>query len=342
GMTMGPVVPALQAEDGSFVGWYISGTWDTGTPQVNTVAFDASGTVRWTVQNEVPEMATEGGGLIAASGTTYDENGSANGFIKPATLSSLGNSYQIGSVDLFVAPSIYIALSYWAFQGGNQAVKGAAIPNPQYPLLPSCTDTGNSCNSGPQPADLLWNAKQDLIRRLSNDDCKTLAKNEVLDKVTYGFWGNPVNPDNFINYLRNTFHFYNGSTSTLNMQDAMCGEGNSSGCGPKVILKDYFAGTSEPTAVTVTASHPLKSFWQPTFTSEGSGVFGIGIDPSSSGANIYNESALFHEALHGYTGLYDADLGTWYRLNVADAILHSVNISIYIKNHVLSQTACNF
>lgn len=126
------------------------------------------------------------------------------------------------------------------------------------------------------------------------------------------------------------------------MKDAVCGEGNSSACGQSILIKDYFGG-NPVTVVTVTASHPLKTFWQPNFVSYGVGQFGVGIDPSNNGANLYNESALFHEALHGFTGLYDADLATSYRLNIPGVLGGpSEPISVYILNNVLSQPACTF
>ena len=48
----GQVVPVLQAQDGSFVG----------TAGGNMVAFNATGTVRWIVPNETPQIATADGG----------------------------------------------------------------------------------------------------------------------------------------------------------------------------------------------------------------------------------------------------------------------------------------
>ena len=59
--------------------------------------------------------------------------------------------------------------------------------------------------------------------------------------------------------------------------------------------------------------------------------FGDGIDPSPNGVNIYNESDLFHEAIHGMTAQYDDILES--TLGVSDP---SINVSIYIKNNVLS------
>lgn len=98
------------------------------------------------------------------------------------------------------------------------------------------------------------------------------------------------------------------------------------------------------TAQTVTPGKPLMSFWQPNYSpprkdSNGNlldGGFGVGIDPGSYGANIFNESNLLHEALHGMTGVGDFEL-QGYLMGSAQQGAPSVNISIYIKDNVLSK-----
>jgi len=106
------VQPVLQAEDGSFVGDMetLDGCC---TIQDNMVAFDASGNVRWVVPNEQPQIATDDGGVIGASGITYDANGNATGQIpNMPTYSWLGYQYKIGSVESTVPDVIYLAASW--------------------------------------------------------------------------------------------------------------------------------------------------------------------------------------------------------------------------------------
>ncbi len=43
------------------------------------IAFTSFGSTLWTVPNDTPQIATADGGVIGASGTTYDQNGKANG-----------------------------------------------------------------------------------------------------------------------------------------------------------------------------------------------------------------------------------------------------------------------
>ena len=79
----------LQAQDGSFVG-----TIDYHNGPSSMIAFDASGSLRWSVPNEQPQIATADGGVIGQSGITYDQNGNATGQIAVATQSWRGNQYR--------------------------------------------------------------------------------------------------------------------------------------------------------------------------------------------------------------------------------------------------------
>jgi hypothetical protein len=102
---------------------------------------------------------------------------------------------------------------------------------------------------------------------------------------------------------------------------------------PPQTVKDKFNSPgSTVTAITVTPSEPLKTFWRPEFTAglSDSG-FGVGIDPTSSGINKSNEANLFHEALHGMTNLSDEQI--YGKLSIGPP---SVNISIYIRDYVLN------
>jgi len=118
-----PVIPMLQAQDGSFVGTQ----GDLGSDGY-MVAFDAGGGVRWSVPSYYPQMATADGGVIASpvgsdsvSATAFDQNGSATGqMANTPTLSWPGNTYQSaygsGSVDRVptAAPGFF-AVTWWPF-----------------------------------------------------------------------------------------------------------------------------------------------------------------------------------------------------------------------------------
>ncbi|HXP85551.1 MAG TPA: hypothetical protein VN841_12565 [Bryobacteraceae bacterium] len=107
----GAAVPILQAQDGSFLGTF----YDNDGVE-NMIAFDASGSVRWVVHNETPQIATADGGVIGASGATYDSNGHVTGQDPLYTQSWTYNMYRgVGSIDRYAALPIPLATS-WAFQ----------------------------------------------------------------------------------------------------------------------------------------------------------------------------------------------------------------------------------
>ncbi len=127
------VVPVLQAQDGSFVG--TAQVEGDETPYM--VAFDATGSVRWSVAGYGPKIATADGGVIAQAydpstedftgpAVTFDQNGNATEQTNLPTYSWLGNAYQVGSVDQVAAMAPYFALSFWPFEGGNASGNGSA------------------------------------------------------------------------------------------------------------------------------------------------------------------------------------------------------------------------
>ena len=309
------------------------------------VAFTAAGSMLWTVPNDTPQIATQGGGVIGASGTTYDQNGNVTGQIGPLPIYSWkNNTYQIGSIESFKALLLELESSDATIAGGNFSAPGTYLDPNWYPPLPTCTTAalGHPCSQGPLAGDLVWNAYQDLVTQLSTDKiCAGKALDWVFSKFTKGDWnGVPITTDRFLSYIQNNPQFLDGTRSKLPYPDAVCGEGfrlNCQAAGPKYVLGDFAPYNTLNTADTVTPSWPVKIFWQPTYTppsSQGADQgFGVGINPKNSGVNIYNESILFHESLHGMTGLYDPDM---YKIlpGLSNAA-SSESISIYIKNYVL-------
>jgi hypothetical protein len=128
----GAIVPVLQAQDGSFVGTAQVGDPENPTPYM--VAFDATGSVRWSVPNEQPQIATEDGGVIGQSGVTYDQNGSATGQISLPTYSWTGNAYQVGPVAQLLAPFVKLAVGFWPFKRANSSGNLAAAKVTQLKL----------------------------------------------------------------------------------------------------------------------------------------------------------------------------------------------------------------
>ncbi len=145
------VQPVLQAQDGSFVGTI----YDDSSNEY-MIAFDQAGGVRWAVPNFSPLMATADGGVIATSdgvsATTFDQNGSATGqMANMPTLSWRGDVYQLGSVERMAyppisAPPINMALSLWAWVGGNPSGNGTAARPWYFKLI-----WQNDCSTVPWP-----------------------------------------------------------------------------------------------------------------------------------------------------------------------------------------------
>ena len=132
----GIVDPVLQAQDGSFVGWYYAGD-QYQCCETNMVAFDASGNVRWIVPNDTPQIATADGGVIGQSGITYDQNGNATGMIGSLPTYSWKGAYQLGSVESLLPffDLAFISQSYAAVPGGNLTGNGFSMVHRTFGLV---------------------------------------------------------------------------------------------------------------------------------------------------------------------------------------------------------------
>jgi len=129
-----PIIPVVQAQDGSFVGAVgTSPSPDDWPPQYNMIAFDETGSVRWTVANEMPQIATDDGGMIGQSGIAYDQNGNATRQVDAISgqyYSWTGNWYGISgtsTVQMTAYPALDLADSFTAFAGGNAS--GTRVAN---------------------------------------------------------------------------------------------------------------------------------------------------------------------------------------------------------------------
>lgn len=123
-----PIAPVLQGQDGTFYGTVGIGPSPGTVTQTNMIAFDSSGRLKWSVPNDSPQIATADGGVIGASGVTYDSNGNVTGQLASfLTQSWTGNQYQLGSVESVLSAAGRLAQSFWAIAGGNASANGTAI-----------------------------------------------------------------------------------------------------------------------------------------------------------------------------------------------------------------------
>ncbi len=320
---LGIVDPVLQAQDGSFVGWYYAGD-QYQCCETNMVAFDASGNVRWVVPNEQPQIATADGGVIGQSGITYDQNGNATGMMGSLpTYSWTGSAYLDGPVTQVLANPLYAAVSFWPFSGANNSGNGTAASQPQYAALATCTATPGCIG----PHEAIYNALHDLITRLADPTVGGLAQTFVFNKLGRDAGGHPLTTASFTHYLTaKRPAFYNG------LQSQFCDARLISGSTPcwvplfgsSVTEETYFEENPLTDARSGTPSNPLLTFFRPSY-----------ILYQSLGDNLGDEATIFHEALHGLTGVTDTSILLAFGKTGGE---RSCEITTYIENNVLSQS----
>jgi hypothetical protein len=326
--TADPLTPVLQAQDGSFIG--------TGAGMEN---FDASGNVRWSVPNFSPQIATAGGGVIAQSSdglstVAFDASGNATGQMPRLPVESwTGFAYQYGSLDQTTFFPTDVAASFWAFAQVNPSGSTTAVKQQWFPPLDHCVTTAGTPCIGPYEA--IYNALGDLIARLPA--LSALADQNIFTPLGHDSKGNPATTKGFLSYLTTQRpRFYNGVVSNY-CYDALT---SGSKCHENALLNFLLDGQDVQTtfndarqsALSGTPSNPLLVFIRPSVV-----LF------DNLGQNRGNEALIFHEALHGYTGLNDRGTITVPR-GILERLGGSFNdescmIAVIIWNTVLSHSA---
>jgi len=209
--------------------------------------------------------------------------------------------------------------SYSAFSGANASGQATAIENPWFPPLEECLNKSTPGCIGPNQA--IYNALDDLIARLPG--VASLADSKIFNLLGNDSNGNKLSTASFIRYLTTRPQFYNWLLSTY-CYDALTG---SVVCKhlPFSLLStsvaDYFQTHQGDSAATGTPSYPLLTFLRPS-----------AIVYDNLGRNGSNESLIFHEALHGQTGLPDRAT-----LTIPQGILEKLGSSSSNQSCVISQ-----
>jgi hypothetical protein len=315
----GPVQPVLQAEDGSFVG---TATTNTGAEYM--IAFDATGSVRWAVPNDQPQIALADGGVIGQSGTTYDQNGSATGQVANfPTYSWTLNAYQDGPVDQVLAKLISIAKSLWPFHRANPSGNNTAAPQPDYAPLKSCPGTSPPC-----PQEAIMSALNALRSLLSSPN-QTLS-----DNVFHYLPG--TSQTAFYNYVSLQPRFWDGTRSQVAQNKGLCPSGffNQFICSFGSQSVSMYLQQTEAEAVSQTPSDSGKGMQ--VFFNPSTGicnVFSVA-NPGIRDQGVWNQATLFHEALHGYTGKMDTYFESLFP-NLTVQLGESVQITDYLEMNAI-------
>ena len=309
--------PVLQGSDGTFYG---------GNNEASLNAFDQFGNVKWSANGYTPELLTADGSLIAQSSTgqyvTFDQNGVATGQLAALpTYSWFGNAYQLGSsVEQVAALSINYAPTFAAILNGNNSANGTPVQQEWFPELASCH---NPILKPPVPCPGPKEALDDAalaVRRLVGGNCPACVSFVFNKLLSYD---PQFTQSNFSAYMQHGSAFYDGTRSTIPVKEFQCS------------VPLFCAFGSEPVAQYMQANQITALSQAPTFYDEMTVFFNpssVCLNSAGTPQGILNEATVFHEALHGFTGLSDTNLKLAFKI---DAGLSSQYITYYIEDNVL-------
>jgi len=192
-----PVQPILQAQDGTFYGTTPIQN-SNGSNSVSIVKFDQSGNIQWSVPNDTPQIATADGGVIGASGITYDSNGRGTGMIANMPTYSWKGAYTDGPVQALAVdwPNISTVLS--AFLGGSPTGGGTTVPIHSIGLFWCGNNISGTCQQPPiQEPDLgfdyfQWPATAPMYDFTSNSTWTGLIIGQAMNALKAAYAQFPV------------------------------------------------------------------------------------------------------------------------------------------------------
>lgn len=306
-------------------------TWNSGQTNVQLANASDGGGIA------VKYIAASGGDVLVrldSFGVASTDSAISSTGASVLTPNDIGDAFwgaaSVGLVSL--ATNLDLAISSYA------APPPKRVAGEDFPQLKSCNDDGVN---PPCPREAIFNALKDLTNKVSTKQaCSAAAQTAVFSKFqdANGF---PMSTTGFLNYLQNRSpRFFDGTTSTWPFVNALCGPRpgfagfllSNVNCtftapGSGITIANEFASSNQPSAITQTPSYPLLVFFRPT-----------DIVLTSNGANVSNEALLFHEILHGITGLEDDALQS-VLLGPSGVGQPTVNIDNYIETNVLGN--CN-
>lgn len=287
GTNVYPVQPMLQRQDGTFVGRIPE-------PSLGSmVVFDRYGNQKWSQPGYTPQIATSDNGVIATSSsgqtTTFDANGNQIGQLASLpTQSWTRNTYKtLGSVDQVAALEIDVAGASFSPQSGSN-------PSKNVTALQECAPLDSTTSAK------LEEAYSALVAFLLNTYC-AYCNASIFQPLS-------TSQAEFTAYLQQGHRFCDGTKSSE--------PGGLIGVNYRTVA-DYFKLEQQPPD-SVSAATALDG-GRRTFTAWG-GILVFASDARKTAKTFFspmnvapktlqfNESMLFHEALHGFSGLRDGGL----------------------------------
>lgn len=323
----GDVSAALQRADGSYIGV-------SDDDSRSMIAFDAMGKLLWSVAGDYyPLIATADGGVIASdefgAAITFDQNGNATGQLGDLpTYSWLWNAYEVGSVKQVKAWLSNVADSFGAFFGGNHSGNGTAAREKFAPLK-SCPGAATPC---PQEAIMSALGQLKVLLQSPCQEC---------DNWVFSILPGKSKAD-FLKYLSRPPRFWDGTRSYAPANEALCPSGfwNQLNCqyggGP---VRNELGNSDAKSQTPVDQGKGAQIFFNPP-----QGICNVLVsqNPSPGDKGVMNQALLFHEALHGYTGLVDTGLQSIFKAKDPTIVVNlqnSANITDYLQDHVIPQGA---
>jgi hypothetical protein len=277
----GPIQPVLQRADGSYIGT----VWTSGGSAM--MAFTASGQPLWSQPNDTPQIATQGGGVIGSSGTTYDQNGNANG--QAAGLGGFNwlgrpNTYASSSGSVVAQLLSPLNVDYTSFDPSPQANPSNGTAVQQCAALPSTAS---------DLATQAYSDVRDFLSAMNNGKPKNCPScdAEIFRPLK-------MKRTDFVTYLQQKPVFCDGTKTTNISASTVTND-------PKYkdkTIAQYFQAESPDAATEPNGpSSPLYTFFNP----DPNGTYTI---THAGNGPTYDKAVLFHESLHGYTRLPDSAL----------------------------------
>lgn len=228
---------------------------------------------------------------------------------------STSSSSPALSVATFTTPVVDWANSLWAAPDGGPARNDGSAQMSWFPPLQTCPGASKPC-----AGEATWNAFKALKTLMAGPNCP-LCNTQVFTKLG-------ITQSQFYTYLSLPPLLSDGTRSNAPMNHVMCNWWNIfCAYGSETVANfmqrkgsDAISRTPSPKGVVI--------FFNPV----------VACTAGTSPGTILNEAMLFHETLHGFTGLGDNDLANALGANSGNYNINtqgSVAITYYLENYVL-------